>query len=324
MNEIGWGIIGCGDVARKRVAAAIQADPNSRLIAACRRDQAKLADFCSQFNVEHAYQSAADLINNTDIGAVYIATPVSEHVGQTLLAAKAGKHVLVEKPMASTIDECKQMIDQCQRQSVTLGVAYYRRFYPVMDRIEELLKANEIGAPLSVSVVTGTPIMQPTDEGYWRSDPQLAGGGALMDIGSHRLNLLIHLFGKISSVKGHCSNIDVSYKAENVASVAVQFESGVLANVLTMFGTPSDPDEFTIIGTKGRLTCTPLNGGELKIQVGAEIRTESLPPADNFNAPLITDFVAAIHEKRDPKVSGKEGLDTNDLMERAYIDAGRL
>lgn len=323
MSNIRWGIVGCGDVVRRRVAAAIQADPNSTLLAACRRNEDELAAFCKQFNVEQSYTNAADLIDNHDIDAVYIATPVSDHVTQTLLAARAEKHVLVEKPMAISVEECDQMIDECDRRNVTLGVAYYRRFYPVVERIRAAIAGGEIGTPLACSVVTATPLdMQPGSDGYWRADPQKSGGGSLMDVGSHRVDLLVDLFGKVRSVKAHCSSIDTSYKAENVAGATIQFQSGVLANLMCLFGTPVDPDEFTIIGTKGRITSRPLNGGQLEIQMATETKNESHPPAANFNTPLIADFVAAIAEKRKPKISGEAGRLANDVLERAYINAG--
>jgi len=323
MSQLRWGIIGCGDVARKRVAGAIQADPDSSLLAACRRNRDKLDQFCADFKVENAYTNAADLIDNNDIDAVYIATPVHEHLHQTLLAARTGKHVLIEKPMAMTVDECDQMVDECAKQVVTLGVAYYRRFYPVVDRIRELIESGEIGVPMAASVVTGTPFgSEPEEDGYWRGDPQQAGGGSLMDIGSHRLNLLVDLFGSVRSVKGHCNSIAKAYQSEDVAAVSVQFRSNVVANLTCLFGTPADPDEFTVIGTNGRLTSRPLNDGRLEIQIGSEVRTESHPPADNFNSPLIADFVAAVTTKRKPKVTGEEGRETNEVIERAYINAG--
>jgi len=114
MAKLRWGLIGCGDVARKRVAQAIINDSRSQLVAACRRVEAKLEDFCNSFAVERRYTNANDLFNDPDIDAVYIATPVKEHCPQTLAAARAGKHVLVEKPMAMTVNECDQMIAACQ------------------------------------------------------------------------------------------------------------------------------------------------------------------------------------------------------------------
>ena len=223
-----WGIIGCGDVARRRVAGAIGDDPNSQVLAACRRNVEKLKQFCSEFGVAHEYENDQDLINNDEVDAVYIATPVYLHLPQTIAAAEAGKHVLVEKPMAMSVAECDEMVSACREHDVKLGVAYYRRFYPVVDRIKEIIESGEIGQPLSISVTTAAAFaMGPRDDGYWRVIPEQGGGGALMDIGSHRLNVMMHLFGEIAEVIAVCDTQAADYAAEDSASLVMRFQSGV-------------------------------------------------------------------------------------------------
>ncbi len=318
---IRWAIIGCGDIARKRVAAAIQNDPTSQLVAACRRNQTELERFCGDFQVSKAYVDADELLADEEIDAVYIATPVNMHLPQTVAAAKAGKHVLCEKPMAASVLECDQMIDACAEHKVTLGIAYYRTFYALFRRIKELLDADAIGKPLAVNVVTSTALaMQPGEDGYWRVLPE-GGGGALMDVGSHRLDAMLELFGDIIDVKAFCDTSAGDYPAEDVASLVVRFASGVQGTLQCIFRTPVDPDEMSILGTKGRLLASPLNGSRLIIDNGRELRQEELPPPANFNAPLIADFVAAIHERRAPKICGTRGRLVNRVMQLAYEDA---
>jgi len=330
-----WGIIGCGDVARKRVAGAIQEEPRSELVSVCRRDQAKLDEFVAEFSVPHGTTSADELIASPDIDAVYIATPVSLHQPQTIAAAQAGKHVLVEKPMAMSTAECDEMIAACHQQKVKLGVAFYRPFYTVIHRMRELVEAGEIGKVLSVSAVTATPFaINPDEDGYWRVIPELGGGGALMDIGSHRLDLFLTLFGPIvgagpggdgSGVKAFCGTVAADYESDDLAQVIVQFESGVHGSLSCYFGSTVDPDEFAILGTKGRLVSRPLNGGELLIEKaddsGPLTTVEQHPPSANFNTPLIADFVTAILEDRTPAVAGEQGRDVNRVMELAYASA---
>ena len=141
---IRWGIIGCGDVARKRVAGAIQSDPNSELVAVCRRDEAKLRAFADEFEVSVATTSADEVIASAAVDAVYIATPVNLHCPQAIAAAAAGKHVLVEKPMAMSTVDCDAMIAACAKADVRLGVAFYRPFYPIIHRMQELIQSGEI------------------------------------------------------------------------------------------------------------------------------------------------------------------------------------
>jgi predicted dehydrogenase len=319
---IRWGIIGCGDVARKRVAGAIQEDSASELVAVCRRDEAKLAEFQAQFDVPQAFTSAEELMQSPDIDAVYIATPVSLHKPQTLFAAGQQKHVLVEKPMAMNTTECDEMIAACREHSVRLGVAYYRQFYPVVARMLELIEQGEIGTVLSVTAITATPFAIDSDEdGYWRVLPELGGGGALMDIGSHRLDLFLSMFGRVVEIKAVCGTVAADYNADDSALAVLKFESGIHGSLQCYFGSEFDPDEFSVIGTKGRLVSRPLNGGDLLIERASETVVEHHPPNANFNVPLISDFVQAIESGREPKVTGQQGRAVNRQMELAYASA---
>lgn len=317
---IRWGIIGCGDVARKRVAGAIQSDVNSELVAICRRDETKLRKFADEFAVPIATTFANEVIESPEVDAVYIATPVNLHCPQTIAAAAAGKHVLVEKPMGMTTAECNEMIAACDNAAMRLGVAYYRPFYPVVHRMQALVQSGEIGKVLSVSATTCTPFnIDPGEDGYWRVLPEAGGGGALMDIGSHRLDLFLRMFGAVSDVKAQCSTVAASYQADDVSTLALRFESGIHGLLHCCFGSSTDPDEFAILGTKGRLVSRPLNDGELIIEHGREQVIEQHPPTPNFSSPLIADFSVAILESRRPLVSGEAGRDVNLVMEQAYV-----
>ena len=319
---IRWGIIGCGDVVWKRVARAIQDDPNSELVSLCRRNPEKLLTFCEEFGVASSSTDADDLIASTDIDALYIATPVHLHEPQTVAAAEAGKHVLVEKPMALSTTECEAMINACQEAGVRLGVAYYRPFYPVIQRMAELVQDGAIGSVLSVSAITSTPFaINPDEDGYWRVIPDEGGGGSLMDVGSHRLELFLRLFGPIRDVKAFCGTVAVDYESENVASLVLQFEFGIQGTLQCFFGTDTEQDEFAVLGTKGRLTSRPLNGGTLVVERNTERDVEVHAPAQNLNSPLIADFAAAILEERQPMVSGEHGREVNRVMELAYRNA---
>jgi len=315
---IRWGLIGCGDIARKRVADALIDAPNSRLLAACRRDEQQLRSFAEEYAVERFRMRAEDVIADPEIDAVYIATPVNLHLPQTLAAARAGKHVLVEKPMALSTAECQQMVDACRVAGVKLGVAYYRRFYPIVRRMKEIVASGEIGIPMLISAATSTALgMQPGEEG-WRVVPAESGGGALMDIGSHRLNLFLDLFGPIVNVAAFCNTLAGTYAAEDCATLLLRFQSGAHGTLHCLFNTNAELDEFNIVGTRGRLHANPLNGGELVVDLGSEERVEECPPPANLHGPLVADFVAAILERREPLVTGEEGLRVNEVMERAY------
>jgi predicted dehydrogenase len=320
--SVRWGILGCGDIVRKRVAAAILDDPNSELLAVCRRNDAELRAFCDRFPVERPYTDDAALLADLDIDAVYVATPVHLHHLHAIAAAAVGKHVLVEKPMALSVAECDEMIATCEEADVKLGVAYYRRFYPVVRRMEELIADGAVGQPLSITAVTSSPFaLSPEDDGYWRVRLAEGGGGALMDIGSHRLNLMLDLFGPVAEVSALCNTQAADYEAEDSATLLLRFESGVHGTLQCFFGTAVEADEFTVLGTAGRLSSNPLNGGELVVETAGGRTVEQHPPAGNLHGPLVADFAQAVIDHRAPVVTGEEGRMTNEVIERAYESA---
>ncbi len=313
-----WGVIGVGDIANKRVAAAIQSDERSELVAVCRRSKPDLDAFADQYGVLHRFTNANDLIACPDVEAVYIATPVDCHAPQTIQAAKGGKHVLVEKPMALDPDECARMIGACKQAGVMLGVAYYRRFYPAVLRAAELIRGGQLGRVLSVACVTGNPNRFPADD--WRVVLSRGGGGPLMDIGSHRLDVFNQLMGDVDCVKASVT-ASSDYEAEQAASVLLQFRSGALGVLQCYFGTVNTPDRLEIIGTDGRVTIEDLNQGDLLFVSASGTQCESHPPATNFHQPLVGDFTKALIENRSPAVTGEIGKWTTDVIRRAYDDA---
>ncbi|HSQ24380.1 MAG TPA: Gfo/Idh/MocA family oxidoreductase, partial [Pyrinomonadaceae bacterium] len=152
MKRVKWGLIGCGDIARKRVATALR-DLSECELTAVSRARAELAEaFAAEFGASKSYPAWQDLVHDPDIQAVYVATPVNQHALQTLAALEAGKHVLCEKPMAMTVVECDRMIAAARANQVKIGVAFYRHFYPVVARIKELIAAGEIGRPVLAEI----------------------------------------------------------------------------------------------------------------------------------------------------------------------------
>src|SRR5437868_14600124 len=145
MKKLAWGLIGCGDIARKRVAPALRDSADCDFVAVS-RERVELAEsFAREFGARKWYTAWQKLLLDQEIDAVYIATPVNLHAAQTIAAAEAGKHVLCEKPMAMSTLECDPMIAACEANHVKLGVAYYRHHYPAIDRIKVILRTNEVG-----------------------------------------------------------------------------------------------------------------------------------------------------------------------------------
>ena len=212
-----WG----GDVTEVKSGPAFQKVENSELVAVMRRTGELAEDYARRHQVPKWYDDADALINDPDVDAVYIATPPGAHKEYTIKAAKAGKPIYVEKPMARNVEECQEMIAACEEAGVPLYVAYYRRAQPRFLKIKELLENNAIGDVRFVSTTqyqkASEDVMNP-ESLPWRVQPHLAGGGLFFDLASHTLDLLDFLFGPIQSVEGFASNQAGYYDAEDIVT----------------------------------------------------------------------------------------------------------
>src|SRR5258706_8040368 len=211
LAEINWGIIGAGDVCEVKSAPAMNKIAGSKLVAVMRRNGDKARDFAQRHGVPKWYDDADRLINDPEVNAVYIATPPDSHEFYTLRAAKAGKPVYVEKPMARTHRECLSMIDGCQKAKVPLFTAYYRRMLPNFLKVKSLLAEGVIGKVRYVSVVLNKTLHPDIvgaskSAGNWRIFPEIAGGGYFFDLACHQLDILDFLFGPILDANGYSVN----------------------------------------------------------------------------------------------------------------------
>jgi len=211
-----WAVIGCGDIAYKRVAPAMVEDPGSELVAFLSNTPARAEEMRARFGARRAFSDLEALLADDEVDAVYIASPQQRHYDETLRAAAAGKHVLCEKPMALTTDECREMVAACERAGVALAVAYYRRWYPKARRIKELLDGGGIGTPVAARVMIAGKYNPAADDWkHWRVEAE-AGGGCMMDVGSHRLDLIAYWLGEPQSVAGVTGRLCMTYDVPDV------------------------------------------------------------------------------------------------------------
>jgi predicted dehydrogenase len=306
--KLRWGLIGCGDIARKRVAPALRDTKSSELIAISRARSDLAASFAEEFGAKRWYADWRDLLNDSEIDAVYIATPVHLHVTQAIAAAEAGKHVLCEKPMAMKVPECDRMIEAAHSHEVMLGVAYYRHFYPVIERIKEIIESGEIGVP-ALAQIEAFEWFDPTadDPRSWLLQKQLAGGGPMFDFGCHRIEVLLNIFGPISEVKALIANTVFHREVEDTAAALFRFTGGVSAMLSVTHAAAEAKDTLNIFGSLGSIHVPILNQGKMQVISKLGERFETLVPAANLHAPLIEDFTNAVLNNREPAVSGEIG-----------------
>lgn len=319
MKQIKWGIIGAGDIVRKRIAPAMLASDRCNLVAISRRDANLAREFASEFGVDRSYTDAGSLVSDGAIEAVYIASPVFLHAEHAIAAARAGKHVLVEKPMGMDTAECDRMIAAADEAGVKLGVAYYRRFYPVIVRIREIIASGEIGKPIVAQINAFEAFNpEPDHPRHWFVEKAKSGGGPMMDFGCHRLEVLTNLFGRVSRMESMTAKIVFDREVEDTAAVLLQFESGTCGSLTVTHAVHESKDTLDIFGSEGSIHIAALNSGEMRIVSPSGNRSEIHPPSENFHLPLIEDFVSAVIENREPTVPGSVGREIAQLEDRIY------
>lgn len=308
MDTLRFGLIGCGDIAQKRVAPALRDSEYCELIAVSRAQSSLAETFARQFGAKRWYADWRELLNDEEIDAVYIATPVNLHAEQAIAAAERGKHVLCEKPMALNVTECDRMIHACKSSGVGLGVAYYRHFYPVVRRIKEIIDSGEIGTPIVCQINAFEWFdPEPTNPRRWLLNRQQSGGGPMFDFGCHRIEVLLNLFGSVVRLEATKSNEFFKREVEDVATALFQFERGTSATLTVAHSARESQDTLDIFGSTGSIHVPVLNAGLLRVLSESGERTESHPPAMNLHMPLIEDFSRAVLEKRNPAVDGSIG-----------------
>ncbi len=319
MKQIRWGLIGCGDISRKRVAPALRDLSNVDFVAVSRARAELAQEFAEEFGAHKWYADWRELLADDEIDAVYIATPVHLHAEQTIAAAEAGKHVLCEKPMALDVAECARMIAACAANNVKLSIAYYRHFYPVVARVKEIIASGDIGKPVLAQInAFEFNAMPPDDPRYWFFTKEKSGGGPMMDFGCHRIEVLTNIFGAIVDVKAFTDNLLFDREVEDTSAAFFKFANGIRATLTVTHAAFEGQDTLDIFGSEGSLHIMKLNQGDLRIVTKSGERHENHPPHANLQLPSIEDFTNAILENRMPNVAGESGREVAQIEAEIY------
>lgn len=249
--ELRWGIIGCGDVVMNKSGPSLLLADSSVICSVMNRNKTKAEKYAQENRIPTWTGDASEIMQDPDIDIVYIATPPDSHQDYTLAAARAGKHVLVEKPMALNSEQAKKMVDVCSDRGVRLFVAYYRRFQPHAEKMHKIIREGEIGRPVQAFIDIGFKMENPGST--WKLDPKISGGGYFVDVGCHRLDLMVSLLGDVVEANGVVSVMDDDSKVEDCVSINLKFKSGCHGSVTADFRSGRNADKFSIFGTRGSL-----------------------------------------------------------------------
>ncbi len=320
---LAWGLIGCGDIARKRVAPAFRDLATCRLAAVSRARKELAESFAREFDAGRWYGDWQELLKDPEVQAVYVATPTHLHAEQTVAAAEAGKQVICEKPMAMDAAQCRRMIDACRAAGVGLSVAYYRHFYPAIHRIAGILASGEIGRVVLAQINAFECYdFPPGDPHFWVMQRGSAGGGPMMDFGCHRLEVLLHLFGPAQLRCGGAAKVVFPEReVEDTAVAWLSFRGGGTGLLTVSTAVRQPADTLDIHGTEGSIRVPVLNQGVIHVRSSQGERREEHPPHPNLHLPYIEAVTRAFLANEPPPVPGETGLGVAVLEEAIY--AGR-
>lgn len=315
MKKINFGIIGCGDVTEKKSGPAFQKLEGSMLYAVMRRNEEKLKDYAQRHGVAKYSTNYLDLLEDPEIDAIYIATPPEMHHFYTIEAAKHGKAVYVEKPMATTVAECEEMIATCKQYEVPLFVAYYRRAQDKFQKAKEIVDSNALGEIRSFNYKYTAPLPDLAPERSWILDKKVAGGGLLYDIGSHMIDILLFLFGDVKMASGLSTNQSQFAEVNDNTSGFIQFKNGVQGSLQLTFNAMNHQDELTIEGTKGTLVFSIMSNEPVILKTDSGTEKFEFEPIEHVQMPLIKRVVDTLLGKDDFVADGLYGLRTQEILE---------
>jgi len=247
-REVGWGVIGCGDVVLRKSGAALSAAPGGRLVAVMRRDPAKLREAAERLKAPVATTNAAELIAHPEVNAVYIATPPQHQLGYALAVARAGKACLVEKPAGRSDRELEQMMQAFARARAPLYVSYYRRHLARSAAVKDILRSGRLGPLVSVDY----RLAKIPGEATWRSSAQ-SGGGQFYDLAGHVLDLFDDWFGPLELMGASAGNVLAGHETEDAVTLSFRAADGLVGAASWDFAAVEARDELVIEGLRGSL-----------------------------------------------------------------------
>lgn len=251
-KKLKWGVIGSGGIAyRRTIPEGFIPASNAELVVVYDINPERNNEIAREFSVKPA-DSISEVLSS-EIDAVYIASPVFAHKEQVMKSAFAKKHILCEKPLGLNVSEAEEMVETCKNNEVKLGIGYMMKFHSQHVSARKLIKEGKLG-----NLVFGRAQLScwyPLMEGNWRQNPELGGGGSLIDMGNHCIDLLEMYFGRIKSVCCYTDNLAHNYESEDSAVVSLKFESGAMATVDAFFCIPdnSSKNALEIYGSGGSI-----------------------------------------------------------------------
>ena len=302
IKDIRWGFVGCGEVTEKKSGPAFSMIEGSEVVAVMSRDKKKAKSYAERHGIHRYYDDPTELIEDHDVNAVYIATPPSSHATFATMALRAGKPAYVEKPLASTYEECLRINQVSESTGIPCFVAYYRRYLPYFQKVKSLVEEGAIGKVLSVQIRFAVP---PRELDYnsktvlpWRLQPDIAGaGGYFYDLASHQLDMIQHIFGDIIEAEGYSMNMMGLYKVPDTINGCFKFHSGLTGSGSWSFVAHDSArtDRIEIFGDKGMICFSIFDYTPIALHTEAGRQELIIDNPSYVQLPLIKAVVEDLH-----------------------------
>jgi predicted dehydrogenase len=264
-KSLGFGVIGAGGIAYRKTIPGLLKAKNCRLVAVM--DTLGVERIAADFGVR-AYATEAELLADPEVQAVYIASPADCHAKQIRMAARAGKHVLCEKPLTLNLKQTQQAVEECRQRQIFLQEGFMMKFHGAHARIKQLIDEGRLGK--LVYIRAQLSCWYPKMEGAWRQDPKRGGGGSLIDMATHLYDLLAYFAGPVRRVAALAANLVQGYKSEDSSTTLLEFKSGAQATVDCFYCIPDEASRtrLEIYGSQGAVlsegTIGQSQGGKLE------------------------------------------------------------
>ncbi|MBQ9859915.1 MAG: Gfo/Idh/MocA family oxidoreductase [Clostridia bacterium] len=338
-KKVRWGVIGAGGIAERRTIPGMLLCDNAELVAVMEINE-ELAEKCrAKWNCAKAYTNEADLLADPNIDAVYIASPVVHHARQAMAAADAGKHILIEKPLAITAEEGQKVVDYCAAKGVKMAAGLMMRYGAYVQAMKQAVAEGKIGKP--VSAYSQFTCWYPDMPGNWRQNKKDGGGGCLMDMGVHCIDLLQYIMGsEVKEVAAFHDTQTFKYEVEDSSTVMLRLENGCQCVVQTNFNIPDEAAKWRVelFGDQGRLlgdnVIGQIDGGELdamflgeqggyNAQQDTNVATGSAIEVEfgNMYTREVASFSDSILNGTPVEVPAQQAVQVQRVMEAAYRSA---
>lgn len=301
LDEVVWGMIGCGNVTEVKNGPGLYKSEGSRVKTVYSRTHERAVDYASRHGIPNVARTVEELLADGEINAVYIATPPKYHRDYAIACLKSGKVPLIEKPMANRYSDCEDIMRVAEECGIPAYMLFYRRGLEKFIDIKRRIEAGEIG---NVRFVSYREIRKPSpaelnrENPTWRLIPDISGGGKFLDVAVHVLDALQFIFGDIVDQRGFAVNRGGLYEPEDTVSATFTFESGLIMNGLWCYASYKNDEQLQIEGDAGRLTCGVMLHDDVVIETAAGTQVISYKIPEHIGMPYEQSIIDELRGKR--------------------------